>query len=290
MAAGLMWYAETRAFTDDEGFHLLAAQLIKGGMRPYIDFCFPQTPLNAYWNAFLLRVLGETWRGPHALAALETSAATVLAAQFVLTRLPERAWQVAGAIGATVMIGCNINLVEFGPLGQAYGMALFMTVCAFRVALPAVERRGWWLAFACGAFAGAAAASTLLAAAATPVLVCWIWWFNRAGSRWIKAAAFAVGGSNSLFARSLVGATVTLAGLVQYRQIPTPLSHGVLARPDAARPGNSHWLARRPAIAPVGTAGAFSESFTSPSDPLAAGSAARNSISARGWHWECQRN
>ncbi len=193
MAAGLMWYAETRAFTDDEGFHLLAAQLIKGGMRPYLDFCFPQTPLNAYWNAFLLRVLGESWRGPHALAAMETSAATILAAQFVLTRIPERAWQVGGAIAATVMIGCNINLVEFGPLGQAYGMAVFMTVCAFRVALPSVERRGWWLAFACGALVGTAAASTLLAAAATPVLVGWIWWFNRAGNRWIKAAVFAVG-------------------------------------------------------------------------------------------------
>src|SRR5580704_4288646 len=81
MAAGLMVFAQTVAFTDDEGFHLLAAQLIKGGMRPYLDFFFPQTPLNAYWNAFLLRLLGESWHGPHALASLETSAAMILAAQ-----------------------------------------------------------------------------------------------------------------------------------------------------------------------------------------------------------------
>jgi hypothetical protein len=193
MAAGLMCYAQTLAFTDDEGFHLLAAQLIKGGMRPYLDFCFPQTPLNAYWNAFLMRWFGESWRGPHALAALETSAAVVLAAQFVLTRLPERAWQVAGAIVASVMIGCNINLVEFGPLGQAYGFALFTSVCAFRLAVSAVERRGWWRAFAGALFAGAAAASTLLAAAVAPLLLIWICWYNRAGSRWIKAAAFALG-------------------------------------------------------------------------------------------------
>jgi hypothetical protein len=151
-----MWYAQTLAFTDDEGFHLLAAQLIKGGMRPYLDFFFPQTPLNAYWNAFLMRLFGESWRGPHALAALETSAATVLAAQFVLARLPEHAWRVAGAIAASVMIGCNINLVEFGPLGQAYGICLFAIVCAFRLGAAAVERREWWLAAASGAFAGAA--------------------------------------------------------------------------------------------------------------------------------------
>lgn len=41
-----MVYAQTPAFTDDEGFHL-AAQLIKAGLRPYLDFCFDQTPLNA---------------------------------------------------------------------------------------------------------------------------------------------------------------------------------------------------------------------------------------------------
>lgn len=193
MAAGLMAYAQTLAFTDDEGFHLLAAQLIKGGMRPYLDFCFPQTPLNAYWNASLLRLFGESWRGPHALAALETAAAMVLAAQFVLARLPERTWQVAGAIAATVMIGCNINLVEFGPLGQAYGISLFTTVCAFRLAPAAVERREVWLAAACGALAGATAASSLLSAAVAPVLVIWIWQYNRAGGRRSKAAAFTGG-------------------------------------------------------------------------------------------------
>ena len=192
-AAGLLLYAETRAFTDDEGFHLLAAQLIKGGMRPYLDFCFPQTPLNAYWNAFLLHVCGDTWHGPHALAALETCAAMVLAAQFVLSRFPERAWQVAGAITASVMIGCCINLVEFGPLGQAYGFALFTSVCAFRLALAAVDRRDGVLACACGASAGAAAAATLLAASLPVVLLVWIAWHNRAGRRLAKAVAFALG-------------------------------------------------------------------------------------------------
>src|ERR1039458_9788324 len=78
LATLLMPYAQTWAFTDDEGFHLLAAQLIKGGMRPYLDFCFPQTPLNAYWNAFWMRGFGESWRTAHALASLETSAAIVL--------------------------------------------------------------------------------------------------------------------------------------------------------------------------------------------------------------------
>ena len=193
LAAGVMLYAQTLAFTDDEAFHLLAAQLIKAGLRPYLDFCFPQTPLNAYWNAFWMRVFGESWRTAHALAALETWAAVVLAAQFVLTRLPERAWRVAGAMAATLMIGCTTNLVEFGPLGQAYGMSLFTTVCAFRLAVAAVDQPMWWLAPGAGAFAGVGAASSLLSAPVAPLLLVWVWRCNRAGGRWSKAGAFAVG-------------------------------------------------------------------------------------------------
>ncbi len=192
LAAGLMLYAQTWAFTDDEGFHLLAAQLIKGGMRPYLDFCFPQTPFNAYWNAFWMWAFGDSWRTAHALAALETSAAVTLVVQFVHARLPERPWRVAGAIAAATLIGLNANLVQFGPLGQAYGMCLFASICAFRLTVVAVDRRTAWAAAAAGAFAGIAAASSLLSAMVAPVLLVWIWWHNRAGNRWIKAVGFAI--------------------------------------------------------------------------------------------------
>ena len=64
VAAGLILYSQTYAFAWDEGFHLLAAQLIDAGKRPWLDFCFPQTPLNAYWNAGWMRVFGESWRVP----------------------------------------------------------------------------------------------------------------------------------------------------------------------------------------------------------------------------------
>jgi len=193
LAAGLMVYAQTLAFTDDEGYHVVAAQLIKAGLRPYLDFFFEQTPLNAYWNAFWMGLFGESWHTAHALAALETSAAVVLAGHFVLVRLPERPWRLGGAIAATLMIGCATNLVEFGPLAQAYGMCLFTTVCAFRLAVIAVERPRWWLAAVAGSFAGAGAASSLLSAPVAPVLLVWVWRSNRAGSRWIKAGAFTFG-------------------------------------------------------------------------------------------------
>src|ERR1700730_2278960 len=60
--AVLLAYAETRAFSFDEGFHLMAARLIKEGKRPYLDFCFPQTPLNAYLNAGWMSIFGAKRR------------------------------------------------------------------------------------------------------------------------------------------------------------------------------------------------------------------------------------
>ena len=71
---GLLFYSQTVAFAWDEGFHLLAAQLIKAGKKPYLDFCFPQTPAAAYWNAAWMRIFGESWRTVHAIAALCASA------------------------------------------------------------------------------------------------------------------------------------------------------------------------------------------------------------------------
>jgi hypothetical protein len=195
LAAGLMLYAQTRAFTFDEGFHLLAAQLIKGGMRPYLDFCFPQTPLNAYWNAFWMQIFGDSWRTAHALSALETSVAVALAAQFVYSRWPERSWRVAGALAAAAIIGFNANLVEFGVLGQAYGMCLFASVSAFRLTVAAVDRRASWTALSAGVFAGIVAASSLLAAMVGPVLLIWMLRHTRDGRRAPKCVAFILGGA-----------------------------------------------------------------------------------------------
>ena len=189
-AAAFLVYAVTWAFTYDECYHLLAAQLIGAGRLPYIDFCFPQTPLNAYWNALWMHLLGWNWRVPHVFAALFTISAVLLTADYLRRRLPIRGWQVAGAIFAVLAIGLNGAVVEYGAV-QAYGIALFGLAASFRLTVRAVDRDGWMAAAAAGLFAGVAAASTLLSAAAAPVLLIWMVYCNRAGNRWKKMAAFA---------------------------------------------------------------------------------------------------
>ena len=191
-AAAFLVYAETWAFTVDEGYHMLAAQLIGAGRTPYIDFCFPQTPLNAYWNAAWMRLLGGSWRVPHLWAALFTIGAVLITTDYVLRRFPVGEWRLAGAVVVALAVGLNGPVWVYGPL-QAYGICLFGLAAGFRLAVRAVERDGWLPSAAAGFCAGIAAASSLLSAAAPPVLLCWMLYYNRAGRRWNTFAAFALG-------------------------------------------------------------------------------------------------
>ncbi len=193
LSAGLLVYSQTQALAWDEGFHLLAAALIKAGKSPYLDFCFPQTPLNAYWNAGWMGIFGDSWRTVHALAALLTAGAIALSADFVFVRFRDPDWRFAAALTAALVIGLNVMVVQFGTVGQAYGMCLFLMVAAFRLAISAVDRNTAWCAGLAGLLAAAAAGSSLLTAPVAPVLLFWMMLYNRSGNRWSKLIAFVAG-------------------------------------------------------------------------------------------------
>ena len=192
-AVGFLVYALNWAFTWDESYHLVAAQLVNTGKTPYIDYCFPQSPLNLYWNAAWMRLLGETWRVPHAFSALFATAAVLLMADYVFVRFPDRNWRLVGAIAAALMIGLNAMVFIYAPLAQPYGICMFGLAAAFRFSVRAVERDGPRLAAAAGLLAGVAAASSLLTLAALPVLAIWMLAQNRAGGKWTKLAAYCAG-------------------------------------------------------------------------------------------------
>ena len=135
LTVGLVLYSQVFAFVWDEGYHVLAAQLIARGKRPYLDFCFPQTPLNAYWNAALLRVFGDTWRVIHAGAALLTGSAVMLIADYVYFRFPVRQWRSAAALATALPVAASVLVVKFATAGQGYGLCLFLRVAAFRLSI-----------------------------------------------------------------------------------------------------------------------------------------------------------
>jgi 4-amino-4-deoxy-L-arabinose transferase-like glycosyltransferase len=229
LTAGLVVYSQTMAFAWDEGFHILTAQLIKHGKRPYIDFVFSQTPLNAYLSAVWMAVFGESWRVPHAFSALCSAGAAILTAGFVFSHFPVSRWRLPGALMAGLLVGLNVLVVRYGSIAQAYGLCLFAIVAAFRLAIRSAERHTVVYAGLAGLGCGVAAASSLLSAPASAALLIWILVYNRAGLRWAKFAAFALGEAAAfapvlwLFAQ---GPRQVWFGIVQYnllyRQLDWP--------------------------------------------------------------------
>lgn len=193
LASALLVFSQTMAFVWDEGFHLLAAQLIRDGKTPYLDFCFPQPPLNAYLNAALFYLFGTNWRITHVIAALFVAGTTYLTAEFVLLRFPIRPWRSACVLLAALFVGLNEVVVQFGPIAQAYASAMFFAVLAFRMAVAGASRESWLFAFGTGLSAGTAAACTLLAAPVTPVLFGWTLFNRQWQDRSRQAAAFIAG-------------------------------------------------------------------------------------------------
>jgi hypothetical protein len=219
LLAAYLVYSQTIAFHWDEGFHLLAARLIKSGKTPYIDFAFPQAPLNAYWNAMWLRLFGDSWRAAHAIATLLSFGAFVLVARFLLKRFPDPAWRRSAAFAGFAMFALNMLVLQFGTIAQAYGFCIFMMAAAHLASAAAVERDEWWMAAPAGFFAGAAVSSTLLAAAAGPIFLLWILIYNQHGSRLAKFVGFSVGALlafTPIFYLFANGPRQTWFNLVQY--------------------------------------------------------------------------
>ncbi len=195
LGAGLLLYSQTFAFAWDEGFHLLAAQLILRGMRPYLDFFHAQTPLYAYWNAFWMRIFGDTWRTAHVVSAVCTTLSLWLIGSYVFDRFDggiwRKNWRVPMTLGAVLLTGLNSQIVQFGTIGQAYGLCLLAIVGAFRFAVANVKRDDARFAMGAGFCAGAAAASSLLTAPMGPVLL--LWMLQTPGARLKRTLAFLVG-------------------------------------------------------------------------------------------------
>jgi hypothetical protein len=222
LIAGLEAYAQTRALAWDEGFHILTAQLIMRGKRPYIDFVFSQTPLNAYWNAGWMAVFGETWRVPHAIAALCSAGAVLLTAGYIFSRFPVSGWRAPGAVLVGLLMGLNVLVVRYGGIAQAYGLCLFSIVAAYRLAVRSVERSSVVSAGLAGLACGIAAGSSLLTAPVSAVLLIWILVYSPARFRWRKLAAFVLGEAAAfipvlwLFAQ---GPRQVFFGIIQYNAL-----------------------------------------------------------------------
>jgi hypothetical protein len=183
LAAGLLVFSQTAAYSADEGFHLVAAQLVRAGRRLYLDFFYQHPPLYPYVVAAWMRAFGESWRSAHVLSALLTSGCVFLVAEFVFGRLGDPDWRLAGGLVAAVLVGLQSLVIQFGTIAQPYGLSLFLAFLSARLATAAVDRERGYLPFWAGLCSGGAAAVSLLAAPVATILLLWMARQNRAGDR-----------------------------------------------------------------------------------------------------------
>jgi hypothetical protein len=95
-------------------------------------------------------------------------------------------------------VGLNLQVIQFGTIAQPYALCMFLSVAAFRLVIEAVDREKGVLPAWAGLCAGAAAASSLLAAPVAPILLLWMVRHNLTGDRLTKCARF-LGGATIPF-------------------------------------------------------------------------------------------
>ena len=158
IVAVFLTYSQLYAYVGDEPFHLLAAQLIRAGKRPYLDFFYQHPPLHAYLTAGLFH-LSETWRISHAFSALEVSLAAVLAGLYARDLFVEERARLMAGVLTMIFFAANCYALIFATTGLPYGFCLLCSIGALFFSRPDGHRLS---VFASGLFAGAAAASNLL--------------------------------------------------------------------------------------------------------------------------------
>jgi hypothetical protein len=150
-------------------------------------------------------------------------------ARFTLVRFPASRWRLPLAILAAILVGTNIAVVQFGTVGQAYGLALLAITAAFRVSMLTPDRKQLMIPFGAGVLAGVGSSATLLTAAVGPVLLIWMVICDRTGNRWSKLSAFVAGEAIPFLPVAWLLATgprQTWFGIIQYnllyRQVQWP--------------------------------------------------------------------
>ncbi len=189
----LLIYSQLVAYWGDESLHLVAAQLMNTGKRPYLDFFYHHPPLFAYLAAVLLRIFGESWRVVHAASALLTGGSVLLTSVYVTRRTREARLPLTLPIVAALLVGLNCYVISFGTVALPYGFCLFFSVAAFLLVTESVDRAGNMFAFVAGACAALASGAYLLIAPVVPLLWLWMVLYNRKGSWRSKCAWYLVG-------------------------------------------------------------------------------------------------
>jgi len=152
-------------------YHVLAAQMVAAGRKPYLDFFLQQVPLYPLLCGASLRIFGTSWQAANLFSGLLICASAALIARIASRIYAEAEWGTKGTIVAVLLFGLNLQVAQSGDDAQPYALCMFFSLSAWLAALDA--RPTTMRTFLTGLAAGAAVNTTLLAAPFFLLLTGW---------------------------------------------------------------------------------------------------------------------
>lgn len=156
----------------DEGWYLLAARNVAGGMRPYRDFFFTQAPLMPSVYGWL----EPLWGGHGILGARILTFALGYSASLLSSLAAARAAgngrRIAAGLTVFLLLQCNVVHSYFTVIPKTYALASLFTACgcvALVFALTSTRGAKRWAAFFAGLSLALAASTRLSLGVMLPV-------------------------------------------------------------------------------------------------------------------------
>lgn len=145
----------------DEGYQLVASQLILSGKQPYVDFFYQHPPAYIQMDAAWMALFGKTWRSSHLFSALCTMACTVLLSIYVTSCFSTSPWKILLSCWAAILYSLNPLTLRLGTMSQPYSLCTLLLLISFLLLLRSKngKRR---LLIAAGLCAGASASVIFL--------------------------------------------------------------------------------------------------------------------------------
>jgi 4-amino-4-deoxy-L-arabinose transferase-like glycosyltransferase len=151
-----------RSADGDEGYYLLASELVMAGELPYRDFMYTQMPLLPYLYGVWTAVFGETWLAARLLSVLFAVGVGVLLFEVARRRFGRR----LAIVGVTLYTFSGL-VITWLPTVKTYSAPTFFLFAAFALADRAdgAKRKAW---FAAGLLVALAVGTRLIFAGTLP--------------------------------------------------------------------------------------------------------------------------
>jgi hypothetical protein len=209
-------YSQLYAYVGDESFHLLAAQLIDAGKKPYIDFFYQHPPLFVYLMAGIMRLTTEGWRAAHAFSALSLAGAMLLTSSYAQSLYVETKQRRLVGFLTLILFGANCYVLIFGTTALPFGFCLLGLAAALRLSRSKTAAG----LFFTGLCAGISSASSFLTLPA--VLVFLVWLLKREKARALIFVAGIALAFIPLLILLIISPQQTIFDVVEYHLVYRP--------------------------------------------------------------------